>query len=228
MGAKTWTIPFVGAIGAALVAAPAVAQKAHVHGEGVLNIAVENGQVLMELEAPGADIVGFEHEPKTDADKAAIAKAAATLEDGAALFRFSPDAQCTLKDADVEAPYSDDDHDGHEKHGHEKHGHEKHGHEKHGHDDKHGHAAKHDDHDKHGHDKHGHEKHGDHDKHDEEAHSEFHAAYAFQCANPSALKEMTTAYFHKFPGGEALDVSAILPSGQKAAELTAGGATFKF
>ena len=219
MGAKAWKIPFVGAIGVALIGAPAAAQKAHVHGEGVLNIAVENGQILMELEAPGADIVGFEHEPKTDADKAAIAKAAATLEDGAALFQFSPDAQCTLKVADVEAPYSDHGHDEHEKHGH---------------DDKHGHAAKHDDHDKHDHDKHGHAKHGhhekhdDHEKHDEEAHSEFHAAYTFQCANPSALKEMTTAYFAKFPGGEALDVRALLGSGQKAAELTASGATFKF
>ena len=32
---------------------------AHVHGHGILNIAVEGQVVEMELEAPGADIVGF-------------------------------------------------------------------------------------------------------------------------------------------------------------------------
>ena len=34
---------------------------AHEHGHGNFNIAIEGKSVSMELEAPGADIVGFEH-----------------------------------------------------------------------------------------------------------------------------------------------------------------------
>ncbi len=45
---------------------------AHVHGHGHLNIAIEGKTVSMELEVPGADVVGFEHEPSTPDQKAAL------------------------------------------------------------------------------------------------------------------------------------------------------------
>lgn len=98
---------------AALVASPATASEtrssdAHEHGHGQLNIAIEGNSVLMELEIPGADIVGFEHEPKSDADKAAMINAEKKLKDGAALFRFQG-ATCTFEQAHVE--------DGHDDHG---------------------------------------------------------------------------------------------------------------
>ena len=59
---------------------------AHEHGVSTLNIAFEGNVLMMELEAPGADIVGFEYEAETDEDKARIAAAVAVLEDPTSLF----------------------------------------------------------------------------------------------------------------------------------------------
>ena len=68
---------------------------AHVHGHGRLNIAIEDKTVSIELEAPGADIVGFEHEAGTRAQSAAIEKAKATLASGLSLFTPAAAAGCT-------------------------------------------------------------------------------------------------------------------------------------
>ncbi|MGC2396164.1 MAG: DUF2796 domain-containing protein, partial [Rhodomicrobium sp.] len=68
---------------------------AHVHGHGRLNIAIEDKTVSIELEAPGADIVGFEHEAATRAQSAAIEKAKATLAAGLSLFTPAAAAGCT-------------------------------------------------------------------------------------------------------------------------------------
>ncbi|MBM3566998.1 MAG: DUF2796 domain-containing protein [Alphaproteobacteria bacterium] len=93
---------------AAPVAAPvAAAEKhghgAHVHGAGKLNVAIENDVVAIELSAPADDIVGFEHKAATPEQKAAVAKAAAALKDGARLFVFPAAAGCKLESAQVES-----------------------------------------------------------------------------------------------------------------------------
>lgn len=75
---------------------------AHVHGQGTLSIAIEGQKVQMELVAPGDDIVGFEHPPKTDAQKAALAKAKATLSNGLTLFKLPQSAGCKLVTANAE------------------------------------------------------------------------------------------------------------------------------
>ena len=64
------------ALAGALAATAAVAEErrelgAHEHGHSTLTIAVEGTRVAMELSAPGADIVGFEHAAETDEQKAA-------------------------------------------------------------------------------------------------------------------------------------------------------------
>ncbi len=74
---------------------------AHVHGHGRLNIAIEDKTVSIELEAPGADIVGFEHEAATRAQRAALEKAKATLAAGLSLFTPAAAAGCTQKSAKV-------------------------------------------------------------------------------------------------------------------------------
>lgn len=96
----------------ALAADAAAAERehaAHVHGVARLNVAVEGETVEMELMSPGADIVGFEHAPETVVQKAAVAAAAAALEDGAALFAFPPGAECRLNRAEVESALLDRD-----------------------------------------------------------------------------------------------------------------------
>ena len=80
---------------------------AHEHGHGTLNIAFEGGRVSMDLDAPGADILGFEREARTDADKAAVDAAAARLKDAAALFKLPAAAACRVVEAKVDL--DDDD-----------------------------------------------------------------------------------------------------------------------
>lgn len=79
----------------------------HEHGHGTLNIAFEGGRVTMELEAPGMDLLGFEHEARSDADKATLDKVTAALKNPLALFKMPPAAGCKVSDAKVEM--GDDD-----------------------------------------------------------------------------------------------------------------------
>jgi hypothetical protein len=88
----------------------------HEHGHGALNIAIEGDRVSLELEVPGDDLVGFEHEPKNDADAAAIAKATSLLSDPLALFGVPAAAGCHVTEHSVE-------------HGKEEHGEEEHDHD---------------------------------------------------------------------------------------------------
>jgi hypothetical protein len=82
----------------------------HEHGHGKLNIAVEGNRVSMELEAPGADIVGFEHEASTPDQKAAVEKAKAALGDALGVFKLPAGAGCKLAEAQV-AIQAEDEHE---------------------------------------------------------------------------------------------------------------------
>jgi len=89
------------------LASPAEAQKkrqldAHQHGHGTLNIAIEGNRVTMELEVPGADIVGFEHAATTSAQKNTISAAKTKLADPLQLLKLSAAANCRLQEANVE------------------------------------------------------------------------------------------------------------------------------
>lgn len=75
---------------------------AHEHGHSTLNVAIEGTEVAMELIAPGADIVGFEHEATSAQDKAVLAAAEAKLADPLSLFALPTEAECTLQTATVE------------------------------------------------------------------------------------------------------------------------------
>ncbi len=69
--------------------------------------ALEGNFIEMELEVPGADIVGFEHEAVTPEDRAALAAAVAALEDGFALFTIAAEAACRAESVEVEAGHED-------------------------------------------------------------------------------------------------------------------------
>ena len=68
---------------------PSVNCRRNQHGHGTVNIAVEGTDLWIELEAPGADIVGFEHEASSEEDKAAVARAEKQLSDPLTLFSFA-------------------------------------------------------------------------------------------------------------------------------------------
>ncbi|RBJ78714.1 DUF2796 domain-containing protein [Pseudomonas sp. MWU12-2534b] len=105
---------------------------AHEHGVARLN-AVLDGQALeLELESPAMNLVGFEHAPSTDADKAKVAAARTQLEQPLVLFSLPKAAACTVAKQELASPLfgdkpdaddHDDDHDedakssdGHEHH----------------------------------------------------------------------------------------------------------------
>ena len=75
---------------------------AHVHGQGSLKIAIEGNKLDMEFEAPGADIVGFEHEAGSSAQKALVEKAKVTLGEVLTLFKMPSNAGCKVEKATVE------------------------------------------------------------------------------------------------------------------------------
>jgi hypothetical protein len=87
---------------------------AHVHGHARLNVAIEGKALSLELEAPGMDIVGFEHEPGTAEQKAALADAKTKLADGLKLFAPSTEASCALKSANISAEAEQEDEHEHE------------------------------------------------------------------------------------------------------------------
>ena len=63
---------------------------------------------------------------------------------------------------------------------------------------------------------------------DEEEHSEFHAHYHFDCAQPARLKGVEILLFDAFRTMREVEVSAILPGGQRAASLKPGANRFDF
>jgi Protein of unknown function (DUF2796) len=115
-------------------------QGAHQHGHGSFEMAIEKTTVSITLRIPGDDIVGFEHPPGNDKEKAAIETAKKKLADALTLYGIPKDAACKVEDTNVHTHgyKPDDDHAGH-KHDDKpaKAGEAKEG-EKHDHDHKHG------------------------------------------------------------------------------------------
>ena len=104
MGLKQNAFVFAGIVTCIAFSAAAEEHRqlgAHVHGHGRLNIAIEDKTVSIELEVPGADIVGFEHEAATRAQRASIEKAKAALAAGLSLFTPAAAAGCTQKASKV-------------------------------------------------------------------------------------------------------------------------------
>lgn len=98
----------------------------HEHGKVTLNAAIEGTALVIGLDAPAINVVGFEHAPRTDAEKAAVTEAARLLNIGNGLFGFPPEAKCAFKGSQLTAPHweeeSADSHSHHEKHeAHEHH-----------------------------------------------------------------------------------------------------------
>ena len=74
----------------------------HEHGAATLQVAIEGDGVEMALEVPGENIVGFEHAPETDEQKAAVEAERERLADPLALFVLPEDAGCEVASAEVE------------------------------------------------------------------------------------------------------------------------------
>ena len=95
------------AIAAALLAAApflsaqAQQQHAHVHGQLKLDVAIDGPTVVINMESPLDNIVGFERAPKTDAEKKTAEDAIAQLRAADKLFAIDPAANCKLGPVDL-------------------------------------------------------------------------------------------------------------------------------
>lgn len=77
------------------------AGKAHVHGAGRLDVAIDRNVVTLHLELPLDATVGFERAPQNDKEKAALAATERTLREAASLFRPTPAAGCEPRENGV-------------------------------------------------------------------------------------------------------------------------------
>jgi hypothetical protein len=78
-----------------LASTAALAGKAHEHGIARLDVAVEPTRVTLLLEMPLDSLVGFEREPRTDAEKTQVEAALAKLRAAGDLVHIDPAAGCT-------------------------------------------------------------------------------------------------------------------------------------
>jgi len=164
----------------------------HEHGVGELNIAIDKNIMDFEFMIPGADIVGFEYEAKSEQDVALVNNALSKFDDFNNVFTIPSNAQCKLGFSEVKINQEEehDDHDEHDEH------------------------DEHDDHDEH-------DEHDDHDEHDEEVHNEFYAKYSFECGNIKAINEIEFPYFTTFPNSGELEVQFISELGSTSFEVEA-------
>ena len=195
-------LPFL--IATAITATPVIAEEtrqldAHEHGVGQLDIAIDGQQIAMELHAPGADIVGFEYAAESAKDLAAVDAAVAKLSAPLALFVLPEAAGCSI----VEASAGLESEEEHEEHG-DEHADDEHAKDEHG---------------EHGHDEDEHAEDGHDDHADESGHTEFHAEYLLNCAEPSAITGIDFAYFGSFPNALEVEVQIITDTGATSFEV---------
>lgn len=87
---------------------PARAQHAHAaheHGVAELRVVAEGEALVVEFASPLDNLVGFEHAPRTPAERKAMADAEAALRNGAGLLQPSAAANCRLKDVALDSPW---------------------------------------------------------------------------------------------------------------------------
>ncbi|QPK03270.1 zinc uptake protein ZrgA [Vibrio kanaloae] len=205
--------------------------EAHVHGKVEVNIAQDGQELLVEVTAPGADVVGFEHAPETAEQKKVFEQAIAQLNKPEELFGFT-NASCTLKFKSVTNTLEDehDDHEGHDHAEHDHDDHKGHDHAEHDHDDHEGHDHAEHDHDNHkGHD-HAEHEHDDHEGHDhsEGGHGEFTVEYHYQCSDIEKLDTVNTQWFSKFSNTKSMTVNLLTDSAQIQEVLNADRISFRF
>ncbi|CAM4294446.1 zinc uptake protein ZrgA [Vibrio agarivorans] len=235
---NTITLSALAALGLATLPAQAESEfrqhGAHVHGEVEFNVAQDGNELLIEIVAPGADVVGFERAPETDAEKAALKQAIEKLEQPESLFTLAANANCSVEYKSVshtlgEGSHSDHDHHSHDDHNHDehKHDHDDHNHDEHKHDhDDHNHDEHKHDHDDHDHDEHKHDHDHDHDHDHHAGHGEFTVEYHFACDNINNLTQLETSWLEKFEQTHKISVNILTDRVQGGATLE--GTTNRF
>ena len=80
------------------------AAGAHEHGVARLDVAVDAARVSILLETPLDNLLGFEHAPRTDAEREKVAAALVRLRASQAMFRIDSAAGCVPSRVDLQSP----------------------------------------------------------------------------------------------------------------------------
>ncbi len=87
---------------------------AHVHGKITFSVALDGPTLLIELDAPAVNVVGFEHPPHTEAERSAVQRAAQLLRSGSGLIGLPAPAACQLSRSELTEPKWATEEEGHE------------------------------------------------------------------------------------------------------------------
>jgi hypothetical protein len=94
--------------------------EAHVHGQAEMNILIDDTTFVFEINSPALNLLGFEHEPGTDAEKETVHKVNKMLLDYKNIVAVA-DMDCKQSQNQMTAPFDEEDHDHNHHHG-ENHG----------------------------------------------------------------------------------------------------------
>ncbi|HAS8626238.1 TPA: DUF2796 domain-containing protein [Vibrio vulnificus] len=190
---------------------------AHVHGQVEFNIAQDGHDLLLEITAPGADVVGFEHAPENTEQENQLKAAVEKLSQADLMVQINGAAKCTIENVSVTHTLGGEEHDGHEHHDDHKH------HDDHEHHDDHKHHDDHEHHDDHKHHD-DHEHHDDHG-HEHDGHGAFTVEYQYHCDNVAALNKLETDWFKQFPATQAIQANVLTDKVQSALALSPAHST---
>ena len=184
---------------------------AHEHGAAEIELALEGSDVLVNFASPLYNLVGFEHAPRDDRDREAVAAALAVLDDPGNLVLLHAGAACTVVESDIEwemASTEEEEHEHDEAAEHDAHGdHDADDHDAHD-------ADEHDAHETHDADEHHAHDADDHDEHDgEEGHADASVAIRYHCDNPDRLDALDITAFESLERLSEVEVRAVGPGG---------------
>ena len=244
------TFPAVVALSLLLPDSVQAQHGAHVHSISNATLAIDRNQIEFNLQSPGANLVGFEHPPRDQAQVDALEQAKARLQSGDWL-RFASDADCAVVQLELETPgfepsdghdhehhhgHAHDDHDHydhHTDHAHSDHhlhdeGHEAFDHDHYDHHTDHPHSDHHqqdEDHDLSDHDHYDHHSdhpHSDHHEHDaDHKHAEFHLRVRAECGNIEELDWLEFALFEGWTDHREMQLDVLTDRLQQRFELNA-------
>ncbi len=175
-------------------------------------LALEAGILEVHLESPAANIVGFEHRARSDAQRARLESAREQLEAPLDWLVFAAEA-CELLDIDVnlsaleydagDAGHQHDDTAPDNDHADESKGHA------HGHDHHHEHNEHEED-----------EKTSQHGQYHDDGHSELSAHYRFNCSTSNNAVDLSVSLFDVFPALQKINTQWVSETRQGAVNLS--------
>lgn len=189
------------------MAASAQHQHSHVHGIATLALALEDTVLELEFESPAANLLGFEHQAKTTAEKKQIEKITSLLNLPDKLFKFDGSlceiSNILLNTENLIATEHTDNHEDNHQDNHEDN-------HKYSHEEHHEHLNK------------AHQK-----EKQEDSHREIAAHYRFNCANTAAIESVSTTLFEHFSSIKKVNLVWVSDSGQGAITLNATSNTVR-